>query len=269
MIASVVRVPDRGEAVEIEYAWLNREERAGPLVVFLHEGLGSVSAWRDFPALLCARGGLRGLVYSRPGHGRSTVRPSAKRRSVDYIHRQALELLPVFLESLDIDTWADPPWLLGHSEGGSIALIHAAASPRRVAGLVLLAPHIFVEEAAIASIQAIRSAYLTTDLRARLARHHDDPDGAFWGWNDLRLDPEFRRWSIESLLPSIRCPLLAVQGRDDEYATLAQIERIAGAVPQAQLLILEACAHSPHRDQPERLIDAVVDFIARRGHLRP
>jgi pimeloyl-ACP methyl ester carboxylesterase len=261
--ASTAAVPYRGGTVDIEYAWLRPGQRGAALVVFLHEGLGSVSTWRDFPAQLCAARGFRGLVYSRPGYGCSTPRPPDDRWSPDFMHEQARELLPALLRSLDIDGDAEPPWLLGHSDGGSIALIHAASFPRRAAGLVLLAPHVFVEDVTIACIEAARTAYLTSDLRERLLRHHDDPDSAFWGWNDVWLDPAFRGWSIESLLPSIRCPLLVVQGRDDEYGTLAQIEAVADAAPQAELLTLDACGHSPHRDQPERLTRAVLEFVTR------
>jgi len=262
--SSIVTVPCRGGTVEIDYAWLYPERREGPLLVFLHEGLGSVSMWREFPGELCASGGVRGLVYSRPGYGRSTPRPPRERWSPSSMHEeQARDLLPGLLRGLGIDTEADPPWLLGHSDGGTIALIHAAAFPRHVAGLILLAPHIFVEDVSIASIEAARTAYLTREMREKLARHHDDPDSAFWGWNDLWLDPAFREWTIEALLPDVRCPVLAVQGRDDPYGTLAQIERIAEAAPQTQILVLDEAGHSLHRDQPERLTHAVVEFLAR------
>jgi pimeloyl-ACP methyl ester carboxylesterase len=260
---ALARVPCRNGTVEIEYAWIDRERRGAPLIVFLHEGLGSVSAWRDFPAQLCSAGGFRGLVYSRRGYGRSTPRLAHERWSPSYMHEEARELLPALLEALAIDGEAEPPWLLGHSDGGSIALIHAATFPDRVRGLVVLAPHIFVEDLSIASIEAARGAYRTTNLRERLARHHADPDSAFWGWNDVWLDPEFRAWNIESFLPGIRCPLLAVQGRDDEYGTLAQLEGIGRAVPEATILTLDGCGHAVHRDQPERLTSAVVGFVAQ------
>jgi pimeloyl-ACP methyl ester carboxylesterase len=261
--SALVSVPYRDGTVEIELAWFERERRGAPLFVFLHDGLGSVSAWRDFPARLCAAGGLRGLVYSRPAYGRSTPRPPHERWPPGFMHEQARDLLPALLRALEVDAESDPPWLLGHSDGGSIALIHAATFPRQVSGLVVLAPHVFVEEISIASIAAARAAYETTDLREKLARHHADPDSAFWGWNDVWLDPEFRRWNIEALLPAIRCPVLAVQGRQDRYGTLAQIEAIARAAPQATLLALDDCGHSVHRDQPEPLIDAVGELVAR------
>jgi len=258
----IVRVPYRGGAVDIEYRWMGPEGRRAPLVVFLHEGLGSVSAWRTFPDELCAAGGFRGLVYSRPGYGRSTPRRLGERWRPDFMHEQARELVPALLGALGVDPEADPPWLLGHSDGGSIALIFAASRPRSVRGLILLAPHIFVENLSVAAIAAARDAYLATSLRGKLARHHADPDSAFWGWNDVWLDPEFRGWSIEAVLPSIRCPVLAVQGREDVYGTLAQVEGIASAVPQTELLVLDACGHAVHRDQPRLLTEAVTKFIA-------
>jgi pimeloyl-ACP methyl ester carboxylesterase len=241
----------------------------GPLVVFLHEGLGSVAMWRDFPARLCAVGGLRGLVYSRPGYGRSTPRPADEHWGPDFMHRQAIEVLPALLEAVGVDAAREPPWLFGHSDGGSIALIHAARFPDRVAGAVVVAPHVFVEPVSIDSIARIRDAYRDTDLRARLARFHDDPDSAFYGWNDAWRSPAFIGWNIESLLPAIRCPVLAVQGHDDEYGTMAQVEAIARAVPRAGMLALEGCGHSPHRDRPDALIDATLAFMRREGRGRP
>ena len=227
-----------GEAVRIEHRWLAPARRDRPLMVFLHEGLGSVSAWRDFPDRLVDALGWRGLVYSRPGYGRSTPRPAGRRWAPDFMHRQARALLPALLAALGVDTAAEPPWLFGHSDGGSIALLHAAAFPGRVAGAVVLAPHILVEDVSVASIARAREAYLAGGLRERLARHHDDPDSAFWGWNDIWLDPAFRGWSIGQELAAIACPVLAVQGLDDEYGTLAQIRGIARRCAGARLLEL-------------------------------
>lgn len=255
----------RGRQVRIEHQWLARERGDQPLMVFLHEGLGSVAMWRDFPARLVEALGWRGLVYSRPGYGRSTPRAAEEAWGLDFMHRQAEEVLPALLAALEIDADRDPPWLFGHSDGGSITLLHAAAFPRRVAGAIVLAPHIMVEDLAITSIAKAREAYRSTDLKARLARYHDDPDSAFWGWNDIWLHPPFRHWSIERELPAIRCPLLAVQGLDDEYGTLAQIRGIAERAAQTELLELPECGHSPHRDQPERLIEAVRAFVRKQG----
>jgi pimeloyl-ACP methyl ester carboxylesterase len=248
----------RERPVRIEHQWLGRERADRPLVVFLHEGLGSMSMWKDFPQRLCDAASLRGLVYSRPGYGRSTPRSPDERWGLDFMHRQAHEVLPALLRVLRVD---QPPWLFGHSDGGSIALLYAARFPGAVAGLVLLAPHIFVEPVSVSSIQQARQAYRETDLRQRLARHHDDADSAFWGWNDIWLDPGFSRWNIEAELASIDCPLMAIQGVDDEYGTLGQVRGIARQLPQTRLLEWPDCGHSPHRDQPVRLIDEVTRFI--------
>jgi pimeloyl-ACP methyl ester carboxylesterase len=256
-----VEIDWAGRAVRIEHHWIARERGDRPLIVFLHEGLGSAAMWRDFPQRLCAAADCRGLVYSRPGYGRSTPRAAAEAWNLDFMHRQAHEVLPALFAALGIDGAAERPWLFGHSDGGSIALLFAARFSDRLAGAIVLAPHILVEDLSIESIEKARTAYLETDLRERLARYHADPDSAFWGWNDIWLHPPFREWSIEAEIASIACPLLAVQGIDDEYGTLEQIRGIARRVPQTQLLELTDCRHSPHRDQPERLIAAATAFI--------
>jgi pimeloyl-ACP methyl ester carboxylesterase len=247
-----------GRPVRIEHRWLARERTSAPLVVFLHEGLGSLSMWKDFPQRLCDAAGARGLVYSRPGYGRSSPRARDEAWGVDFMHRQAHQVLPALLDALGVQ---QPVWLFGHSDGGSIALLHAARFPDRVAGAIVLAPHIVVEDVSVASIEKARDAYLHADLRARLARHHDDPDSPFWGWNDIWLDPSFRDWSITQEIASVTCPLLAMQGQDDEYGTLEQIRGIARVLPKTRLLELPACGHSPHRDQPQRVVDASVAFL--------
>jgi pimeloyl-ACP methyl ester carboxylesterase len=252
----------QGKPVSIEHEWIAPQRDARPLVVFLHEGLGSLAMWKDFPASLCEAAGLRGLVYSRPGYGRSTPRAADEAWDLDFMHRQAQQVLPALLGALGV---AEPYWLFGHSDGASIALLHAAAFADRVAGAVVLAPHIMVEDLSVQNIEKARHAYLETDLKQRLAKYHDDPDSAFWGWNRIWLHPPFRQWSIEDEIAAIRCPLLAVQGVDDEYGTLEQIRGIARRVAQAELLELENCGHSPHRDQPERLIDAAAAFIRRQA----
>jgi len=252
-----------GAPVRIEHAWIAPGRTAAPLMVFLHEGLGSVAMWRDFPRRLCDALGWRGLVYSRPGYGRSTPRPPGEQWGTDFLHRQARELLPALLACLGVDAAARPPWLVGHSDGGSIALLHAAHHPGQVAGVVAMAPHVFVEDVSIDSIRNARRAWLETDLPHRLARYHDDPDSAFWGWNQAWLNPPFRDWNVEAELDAIRCPVLAIQGVDDEYGTLAQIRGIARRVPGTRLLELAHCGHSPHRDQPERVIAEVAAFVER------
>ena len=259
MTVAFVEIEWDGRRIRIEHERIGAERPGQPLLIFLHEGLGSRSMWRDFPQQLCHVLGCRGLVYSRPGYGRSTPRAEGERWRPDFMHRQADELLPALRTALRIE---EPAWLLGHSDGGSIALLHAAHHPGSVAGLVVMAPHLFVEDLSIDSIRRTRETFLRTDLPQRLARHHDDVDSAFWGWNDIWLDPAFRSWNIEAELAPIRCPLLAIQGVDDEYGTLAQIHRIRHWLPQAHLLELARCGHSPHRDQPGQVIDAIAAFIA-------
>ena len=251
-----------GRSLQIEYAWIGSGDCEAPLLVFLHEGLGSLAMWRDYPQALCAAAGARGLVFSRPGYGRSTPRAVGEKWPVDFMHRQAHELLPALFEALGV---VRPPWLFGHSDGASIALLFAAEFPMLTAGVVAVAPHIFVEDLSIRSIDAARTVYRSGDLRQRLARYHAEPDSAFWGWNDIWLDPAFRDWNIEGRLPAIRCPVLAIQGVDDEYGTMAQVAYLARHVPLAEVVKLDACGHSPHRDQPAALTTAVVDFLRRHG----
>jgi pimeloyl-ACP methyl ester carboxylesterase len=250
-----------GRVVRIEHRWIARERRDAPLLVFLHEGLGSLAMWKDFPARLCAALGCRGLVYSRPAYGRSTPRRADEKWASDFMHRQAYEILPALFAALGVDIARDKPWLFGHSDGGSISLLFAARYRDHIAGAVVLAPHIMVEDLTVASIAAARDTYRSTDLPKRLGRYHDDPDSAFGGWNDIWLLPAFKRWSIEAQLGAITCPLLAVQGIDDEYGTLEQIRGIARRVMQTELLELPKCGHSPHRDQPDALIAAVTTFF--------
>ncbi len=243
----------RERPITIEYQWVGEQHPGVPVMVFLHEGLGSLSMWKDFPEQFCRRLGCRGLVFSRPGYGQSTARAADERWPVHFMHDQAGEVLPLFFDAVGLPA-ADPlPWFYGHSDGGSIALLYAARHPRAVGGLIVAAPHIFVEEVSIASIRATRDIYRSSSLKQRLARYHADPDSAFWGWNDVWLDPAFAVWNIEAELPQIVCPVLAVQGEDDEYGTLAQIRGIARALPATQLLVLPQCGHSPHRDQEDEL----------------
>jgi pimeloyl-ACP methyl ester carboxylesterase len=252
------------QPVRIEYQWLCGHNTDAPLMVFLHEGLGSVSMWRDFPLRLCESLGCRGLVYSRPAYGQSTARPDAEHWRPDFMHRQACEVLPALLQVLAVDVSKTKVWLFGHSDGGSIALLYAARFSKHLQGVVVLAPHVMVEDISVKSIGQARIAYLETDLRARLARHHANPDSAFWGWNDIWLDAEFRHWDIRSELDRIACPILAVQGVNDEYGTLEQVREIARKAPQCELLELANCGHSPHKDRRDRLIEAVSHFYQRQ-----
>ncbi len=229
----------------------------GPTLVFLHEGLGSISQWRDFPARIAEATGLPAIVYARYGHGQSEVLQQP--HGVDFMHREALEFLPELLRQLGMER----PILIGHSDGASIALIHAGSgNPLR--GLVAMAPHVFVEDISIEGIVAAKQAFETTDLPQKLERHHRDPVKTFYGWNDVWLAPAFRGWNIESFLPAIRCPLLVLQGYGDEYGTMAQVDAIARqAGGPVAVLKLAQCGHFPHQDQPEIVAKAVMDFVAR------
>ena len=228
---------------------------------FLHEGLGSAAQWRDFPDNVAKRLGAPTLVYSRLGYGQSD-RLLAK-NTPQYMHNEALEVLPRLLDALGIER----PLLVGHSDGASIALIHAAASGRAVRGLVLLAPHVFVEPVCLTSIAQVRESYFTTDLKERLAKHHAHVDDTFFGWVDTWLLPEFAAWSIEDLVPRVTQPMLLIQGLDDEYGTLEQPDRIeARARAPVRRLELASCGHSPHRDQEAAVLEAIVEFA---GGLAP
>jgi pimeloyl-ACP methyl ester carboxylesterase len=235
-----------------------------PVLVFLHEGVGSVSLWRDFPQQVCRATGLAGLVYSRYGYGQSDVLTVS--RTPDYMHHEAQVVLPELLARLGIARAI----LVGHSDGGSIGLIYAgsrhdAGSSHALAGLVVLAPHVFVEPESIAGIEVARDVFARGELTARMARHHRDPVATFRGWNDIWLSPAFRGWNIEALLPGVRCPVLGIQGEDDNYGTMRQLEAIGRQVsgPYEELR-LSACGHNPHRDQGEATIGAIAGFVARR-----
>jgi pimeloyl-ACP methyl ester carboxylesterase len=244
------------ESGDIEYRFTEQRATAGPEIVMLHEGLGSVEMWRDFPDRLAEATGARVLAYSRVGYGRSA--PLSHPRSVDYMHQEARLWLPAILDRLGIAQ----PVLFGHSDGASIALIHAAAPQSRAAAVIALAPHVKVENITVENIEKARLAYQTTNLRERLQRYHADVDSAFWGWNRIWLDPAFRSWNIEAQLPQIHCPVLAIQGDQDEYGTMDQIASIARSVVGARTLALARCGHSPHRDQPDAVIAAASRFIA-------
>lgn len=228
-----------------------------PPLVLLHEGLGSVAMWRDFPQKLAVASGARVVVFSRAGYGGSDA--YAEPRTPHYMHREGEQMLPAFLAALGIER----PLLVGHSDGGSIALICAGAHPELPAGLVVMAPHEFVEEITLAGIRAAREVWQSSDWRDKLGRYHRDPVRVFHDWNDTWLAPEFRDWNIEDYLPRIACPVLALQGEDDEYATMRQIEVIGAVVPDAQVLKLPACGHSPQRDQETAVLAAIVGFAER------
>jgi len=231
--------------------------RGGPTLVFLHEGLGSVGLWRDFPRTLADATGLPAFVYSRAGYGESDAAPLP--RSVRYMHEEA-ELLPEILAAAGIDD----PVLVGHSDGASIAIIHAGSGGKARA-LVLEAPHVFTEQMGLRSIANAREAYERGDLRQRLAKYHQDVDAAFWGWNRPWLDPEFRDWNLEEFLPRIAAPVLVVQGEQDEYGTGKQIDAIRRGARSVEVLLLPRCGHSPHRDQPEAALRGIAAFVRKHA----
>jgi len=228
-------------------------EPGAPTVVLLHEGLGSVRLWRDFPAALADATGARVVAFSRFGHGDSV--PPPRPRTPRFMHEEALDVLPAVLRAEGIAE----PILFGHSDGASIALIHAAAHPVRA--VVAMAPHVFVEELCLAEIREARRAYEEEGLRERMARHHRDPDAAFYGWNDVWLHPEFPQWDITDVLPDVTCPVLLIQGENDQYGTMAQLDaieaRVAGAVERVHL----RARHAPHLEAPAETLAAIAGFV--------
>ena len=243
---------------------LEVDEIAGPPgarrapIVFLHEGLGSVAMWRDWPARMCAAAGRAGIVYSRRGYGASDPVPDVRghgRLGPDYMHREAFEVLPALLRALGVEA----PVLLGHSDGGTIALLHASRYP--LAGCVAMAPHVIVEDVSVRSIEQARDAYASGALRDRLVRYHSDVDVAFWQWNDIWLSEAFRNFDIRADCRRIRCPVLALQGLDDPYGTLRQVEEIAPTAGRFELEPIPGCGHSPHRDQPDRVTARISAFL--------
>ncbi|HEX7328574.1 MAG TPA: alpha/beta hydrolase [Casimicrobiaceae bacterium] len=246
------------EGGRIEVARLaptHRRAGASP-IVFLHEGLGSVALWRDFPRQVADATGCDAIVYSRIGFGHSSrlEKPYTPR----FMHDEALEVLPALRAALHLER----PVFVGHSTGASMSLIHAAHFD--TAGVIAMAPFAYVEEFNLQTIRDAQELWRNTDLRAKLARYHDDVDGVFWNWNNIWLSPGFRTWSIESDLAGIRCPVLAILGEGDRYSTPAQIaaiERHAVRAARFESLVLADCGHSPHRDQPAVVIEAIVRFV--------
>ncbi len=239
----------------LETLWIEPRVEGLPTVVMLHEGLGSIALWKDFPQRLAERTGCGVLVYSRYGHGNSDR--LLEKRPVSFMHHEGRIVLAELLEAFGIAR----PILFGHSDGGSIALIYASTFPESPRALILEAPHVFVEDLSVESITAAKVGFQTTDFRKKLARYHAHVDETFWGWNDIWLDPEFRSWNIESYLGAIRCPILCIQGEQDEYGTPAQVEAIRSRIPDTELVMLADCKHSPHRDQRGKTLVAVERFV--------
>lgn len=244
--------------LKLEYRDYPAAAQGRPTLLLLHEGLGCVSMWRHFPEKLAAATGCRLIVWSRAGYGGSQAYPEP--RTPRYMHREGEEMLPALLAALAVER----PLLIGHSDGGSIALIFAGAFPEVPLGVAVMAPHEFVEDISLAGIRDARVAWETTDLPKKLARyHHARTERVFRDWNDIWLSPDYRDWNIEAYLPKIRCPVLAIQGEGDEYATMRQIDAIAEQIPGTQLLKLPDCGHSPHRDQEAAVLAALAAFAAR------
>jgi pimeloyl-ACP methyl ester carboxylesterase len=244
------------DGVDLETAWVGPPRDAGPTLVFLHEGLGSITSWRDAPAALATRTGRPGFVYARQGYGRST--PTVVPRPLRYMHDEAARL-PAILAAAGIAEAI----LIGHSDGASIAIIAAGGGLVAPRALVLIAPHVFVEELGLTAIAAAADRYRDGDLRARLARHHADVDGAFWGWNRAWLDPGFRAWNLEAYLPGIHAATLVVQGDADEYGTARQLDAIAaGVAGPVELALIPGAGHAPFRDAPAIVEARIAAFVA-------
>lgn len=240
----------------LEYVKYCRRNTDTRTLVLLHEGLGSVTMWREFPAHLAWATTAEVIVYSRRGYGSSSPREAPY--AVDYMHREARETLPRLCDLLNVPE----PVLVGHSDGASIALIHAAEQSSTARGIAVMAPHIMVEPISIQALGLARQQFKFSDLRKKLARYHDDPASAFQGWNDIWLHPDFLKWDIRELLPNIRCPILAIQGENDPYGTMAQIEQIKNLTKsKVGVLKLGDCAHSPHREKPKEAMEALKAFI--------
>ncbi len=235
--------------------WGPPPDQAATLVL-LHEGLGCVSLWRDFPARLAAATGLGVFAYSRQGYGHSDA--VSLPRPLDYMSREALDILPLVLDLIDLKCGM----LIGHSDGASIAAIHSATvRDPRIMALCLMAPHFFTEAAGLAAIARAKSVYATSDLEARLGRHHANPDGAFRGWNEVWLESGFKNWDISDMIPSIGVPVLAIQGQDDQYGTMAQLDALEnGLTGQFRRLEMPNCKHAPHLEQPDETLRAVAQW---------
>jgi pimeloyl-ACP methyl ester carboxylesterase len=247
----------RAAGRSLAYEWIGEAHHGKPALVFLHEGLGSIRQWRDFPAQLSAATGCRALVYDRYGYGQSDVLQET-RRTVRFMHDEALVSLPEILSELEVRN----PILVGHSDGASIALIHAGAG-HAVRGVVAMAPHVFIEPPCLRSIDKAKENFENTDLAARLGRYHRDARKTFYGWADVWLEPQFKGWDIRAdYLPGVHCPVLAIQGHDDEYGTMAQLDEIERRVSgPCELLKLDNCGHAPFRDQPEKVLRKTDGFI--------
>ena len=245
----------RVQGLRLEYRDLAATKPGRPVLVLLHEGLGCVALWRDFPDRLALGTGCRVLAWSRAGYGGSD--PSPLPRTLDYLEIEAREALPAVLAALDVQH----PVLIGHSDGATIALLHASLYPEVPLGVVAKSPHEFLEEETLAGLRSARTSWETSVWPLRLGRYHRDAERVFRDWNDTWLSPGFRDWSVVASLAALRCPVLAIQGEQDHYATMAQFDAIAERVPRTRLLKLPDCGHAPHLEQADRVRTAVVEFL--------
>ena len=257
------QLPENGfieiNGAHLEFATFGAPPSEAPTIVMLHEGLGSVSHWKNIPERLASETGFGVFVYSRAGYGQSS--PIELPRPMDYMTREAIDVLPMVLDASGFKEGI----LFGHSDGATIAAIYAGTvKDSRVRGLVLIAPHFFVEDMGLVSIAEAKSAYRTGDLKEKLRRHHKNVDNAFCGWSNAWLDPGFREWNVSEVIDRFRIPVLAIQGKDDRYGTLAQIEEIKNrACTQINVEILDNCGHAPYREQPEKFLKVVTEFACR------
>jgi pimeloyl-ACP methyl ester carboxylesterase len=259
----MVQLADQGfldlGAMRLEYRMIGPRPEAAPTIVMLHEGLGSVGLWGDFPDKLAAATGAGVFVYSRAGYGRSS--PVTLPRPLTFMHREAKDVLPALFDAIGFKRGL----LVGHSDGASIAAIYAGSvQDHRVRGIVLIAPHFFTEDMGIVEIARAKEAYATTDLRSKLARWHGDVDNAFVGWNEAWLDPEFRKWDITDVLAYIRVPILIVQGENDQYGTTRQIKAAQEeCYCPVEVALLPGVRHAPHREAADTTLNAIADFANR------
>lgn len=253
------RISDGGQTFTIEYQWVGSANPDAPLLIFLHEGLGSVSHWGSWPDYLATHLQCRGLVYSRVGYGQSTPRDSHDALETDYLHSEAQVRLPALLHALGLQH--KQPIVFGHSDGATIALLYAAMANSPVKAAIVVAPHINVEDLTQRSVAESADWYLNKGLKQRLARYHTDVDSTFWNWCNAWSSERFKDWNIEAELEHIQCPLLLVQGDEDEYASLEQVYGVQRRVPHAELMIMPRVRHVPHIERPEVLRDACATFI--------
>ena len=249
-------LPDSGR--KLEALWIGPGPEASPTLIFLHEGLGCVALWRDFPMRLSAQLGWGALVFSRLGYGGSD--PCPLPRPVGFMHHEGRLVLPQVIQQTGIRRHV----LVGHSDGGSIALLYAGGYARpELMGVVTLAAHVFCENLTRQSIRAARDRYRDGDLKRRLMAYHgENTHCAFWGWNDVWLHPDFVDWNIEDCLPEIRVPVLSLQGQDDPYGTQAQLDAIGRKVgSRVRIEVVPDCGHAPHLEQTDRVLDTIATFL--------